>query len=204
MTWGGGNKQAKLVVEKQRANELIPGTVEYQNLEAINEGIQAHNDALKASGSKGMKGRKRLRTVENVYKHVDLTRAGKKGGIDWFLYRKFILLPHLYKFYEEVRVTNAEATVWLIEDNVPSHSKAVEVCRKDKEERGIKEVDWPANSPDLHPIEEVWFYTDEMLESQWRDIKGAGNEAQLRARKAIIDVWESEKVEQDAQTICNH
>lgn len=49
---GGENKQARKVVEKQRANALIPGTVEYQNLEAINESIQAHNNHLKASGCK--------------------------------------------------------------------------------------------------------------------------------------------------------
>ena len=83
MGWGE-NKQAKLVVEKQRAKALIPGTVKYQNLEAINEGIQAHNDALKAAGSQGMKGRKRLRTAENVYKHVDLTRGGKKEALIGF------------------------------------------------------------------------------------------------------------------------
>ncbi len=45
---GGENKQAKNFVEKQRANALIPGTAEYQNLEAINEGIQAYNNQLKA------------------------------------------------------------------------------------------------------------------------------------------------------------
>lgn len=84
--------QAKVVVEKQRQNALIPGTVEFQNMEEINNNIRAHNDYLRAFKSKDMKGRKRIRTVENVYKHIELTRGGEKGGIDWFLYQKYILI----------------------------------------------------------------------------------------------------------------
>ena len=53
----------------------------------------------------------------------------------------------------------------------------------------ITYVDWPASSPDLHPIEEVWFYTSEMLELRWCDMRDAGKEAQLRVRTAITDVW---------------
>ena len=87
--------------------------------------------------------------------------------------------------------------MWLIEENAPLQSKAAEVCKRDREERGIKNVDWPASSPDLHPIEEAWFYTDEMLEPQWCDMRGAGKEAQL------TDVWGSDNIQKDAQGICN-
>ena len=45
-------------------------------------------------------------------------------------------------------------------------SKAAQVCKKDRKEREIRKVDWPANSPDLHPIKEVWFYKDAALEPQ--------------------------------------
>lgn len=133
--------QAKVVVEKQRQNALIPGTVEFQNMEEINNNIRAHNDYLRAFKSKDMKGRKRIRTVENVYKHIELTRGEEKRGIDWFLYQKYILIPHSYRLYEEVQASNPGTNIWLIEDNAPSHSKATQVCKKNREERGIRKVD---------------------------------------------------------------
>lgn len=149
-----------------------------------------------------MKGKKRIRTGECVQTCRAYTRR-EKGGINWFLYRKYILIPHLYRFYEEVQAANPGTNIWLIEDNAPSHLKSAQVCKKDREERRIRKIDWSANFPDLHPIEEVWFYTDAALEPQWCEIRGVGKEAQNQARKAITEVCESENIKQDTEGICN-
>ena len=105
----GENLQAKAVIEKQRQNAWIPGTVEFQKMEKIKNNIWAHNNHWRAFKSKGIKSKKRIKTVENMYKYVKLTQRGKKGGNNWFLYQKYILIPHLYRFYEEVQALNPSA-----------------------------------------------------------------------------------------------
>lgn len=72
---------------------------------------------------------------------------------------------YLYKFYNEIWATNLKLIVRLVENNVSSHSKEVEICKKDREEKEIKKVDWPTKLLNLHFIEEVWFYINEILKS---------------------------------------
>ena len=45
--------------------------------------------------------------------------------------------------------------VWLIEDNASSHIKAAKIYADIIKEKRIKKVEWPANSPDLHLIENI-------------------------------------------------
>lgn len=81
-----------------------------------------------------------------------------------------------------------EPCVWLMEDNTPLHSKAAQVC-KDREERGIRKVDWPVNSPDLRRVEEIWYYTDAALEPQWCEISSARKEAQKSSVQGNHRSW---------------
>lgn len=84
-----------------------------------------------------------------------IVRKGKKGGIDSVAYRDKILLDLLYLFYEKVRDEHLDREVWLIEDNASSHIKAAKICVEFIKEKRIKKVEWPANSPDLHLIENI-------------------------------------------------
>ena len=69
-------------------------------------------------------------------------------------------------------------------------------------EKGIKKVDWPANSPDLHPIEDIWDREKEMLSPKWKELRGAGKGVQEIARREVAKVWRSDEIFAEAQRIC--
>lgn len=121
-------------------------------------------------------------------------RKGKKGGIDGVAYRDKILLPLLYPFYEQIKAANPNKEIWLIEDNAPSHKKATRICEKERNTRGILKVDWPGNSPDLHPVEDVWDYEKDLLAPKRKELRGVGKNVQEGARKEIAKIWKSEEV----------
>lgn len=117
-------------------------------------------------------------------------------------YQDKILIDLLYPFYKEVQKANPTREVWLIEDNASAHQKAAKMCANMIKEKGIKKVDWPANSPDLHPIEDIWDQEKEMLSSKWKGLRGAGKGVQEQARKEVAKVWRSDEIFAEAQRIC--
>jgi len=85
----------------------------------------------------------------------ELKERGKdrKGGIDWFIYREPIQLPLLYPFALAAAAVDRPGIV-IIEDNAPAHIHHYHTIRQQK--IGIRKLVWPANSPDLNPIETIW------------------------------------------------
>lgn len=55
---------------------------------------------------------------------------------------------------------------WLIEDNITVYQKVTKMCANIIKEKDIKNVNWLANSSDLHIIENIWDWKKELLSSK--------------------------------------
>ena len=82
-------------------------------------------------------------------------------------------------------------TLVLMEDGAPVHRSVL--AKEWRQRRGLEKMDWPSNSPDLNPIENVWKWLkdgiqkkfqpnnlDEMkvaVEAQWEEIPSEKLEA---------------------------
>ena len=86
---------------------------------------------------------------------------------------------------------NPGKNVWVIKDNAPAHVKAARLCQEEREQRGIKKVDWTPNSPDLHWIESLWDPMKDDLQPRWRKIKGASKASKDKAREELENEWNS-------------
>jgi len=96
----------------------------------------------------------RLKTPQQLWPWKDETREKK---VDWWYYSQVILIPKLWPYYQAICDANPGREVWLIEDNAPPHTEANRLFADEKQRRGIRSIDWPSNSPDLHPIENTFF-----------------------------------------------
>ena len=160
-------------------------------------------DAQNAKLSKDVRrGRKQHLTPERMFKYDDMEQRGKKGGIDAYLYKNNILLPLLYPFYEETQRKHPDKQIWLIEDNAPAHTKASKQCEEERKKRGIKKVDWPANSPDLNVIEGAWASEKTRLKHEWLKLRGAGKDSQEKAREFLTKEWNSAELKQAVLHLC--
>ena len=183
------NKIIKTKREEQQRRALISHIKEYSELQEINVRIAAHNAAVKARGeNKNGKGLYRIRKPEQVFKYEALER-GQGRGIDWFLYRKYILRPHLYPYYQAVVKVNPHRQVFFVEDNAGPHQKAQRITAEERDELNIKMAPHPFNSPDLHPIETIFNYIKDSLEEYNLGDYEVDQAAQEHAKAIILKEW---------------
>jgi transposase len=71
----------------------------------------------------------------------------------------------------------------LMENGAPVHRSAV--AKKWRQEHGIQRIDdWPANSPDLNPIEHVWFFLGDALNRRRKQPKDIASMV-----VALVEEW---------------
>jgi len=93
---------------------------------------------------------------------LKVRKKDRKGGIDWYIYKERILVPLLYPFTIEAKVQLPGMVI--MEDNAPAHVHHYHNSLR--EQLDLHKLIWPANSPDLNPIETIWCEMKDLLKAE--------------------------------------
>jgi DDE superfamily endonuclease len=98
------------------------------------------------------------------------TEKGKKhsGGLNGQKYADQVISGPLKEFWQAAEEEEGPGML-VMEDGVPSHRSIV--AKKARVEAGISNLTHPPSSPDLNPIEPLWF----LLKKHVADIPGSAN-----------------------------
>ena len=104
----------------------------------------------------------------------------KGESVNSTVYRDQILLGPLQQFWEE---SFGDVTVPIVmEDNAPVHKK---ICIPAWEALGMETLEWPPNSPDLNPIENIWSYMKDIIARDYAQVSSA-----KEMKRIVQDMWE--------------
>jgi len=104
-----------------------------------------------------------------------------RESIDSSIYRDQILLGPLKQFWEEAFKDIREPIV--MEDNAPVHKK---VCIAARADLGMISLEWPPNSTDLNPIENIWSYMKEIIARNYSLVSSA-----KEMKKIVRNIWDN-------------
>ena len=77
----------------------------------------------------------------------------------------------------------------VMQENASFH-KAAHTMRE-FERRGMAPIEWPPYSPDLNPIEYVWSYTKDYMQSRYPGLENGRNRSRTQFRQVVQEAWDN-------------
>jgi hypothetical protein len=115
----------------------------------------------------------------------------------YVLDRDFESKKHGYSANSYIEVLDAQLAPWyeelddegyiFMQDNAPIHT--AHKVRDWFLEKGIRVIDWPPYSPDLNPIEHIWWVLKRMLHDDYPHLDGTGEDDIEEMQEALKDCW---------------
>jgi transposase len=165
--------------EEQRLNAQWKATKEWQELRERDLKMAAEIQA--AAKAKGEKPPKTTQTFRNKKYKIAKVKRGKGKGVDSWRYVQNVCRPVLWP--ECKRLTAENPNVILMEDGAAAHGSGYTTQERVRE--GVRQMDWPPNSPDFNPIERIWTLMKRRIQT-------------LRGSEQITTVNQMKKVLQEA------
>ena len=106
-------------------------------------------------------------------------KKSNKGGIDWYRYQTFILLPRLIPFIHDI--IDKYGHCYLVQDGAPAHNAWQQ--KQLLNIKGLTVLPWPGNSPDLNQIEPCWYHLKQQVSKR---------PFLLTKKSATAEAWDKE------------
>ena len=184
MFWGCYTSEIKgpcYIFEKESADEKKLASQDLDNRNAtylveqqlIGEHFEAEQQKKPLS--------RRLKRIPKPMGRMQERNKGLKGGVDWYRYQVFVLIPRLIPFIHDVIATYGHC--YLVQDGAPGHVAWQQMGLLEIE--GLTILPWPGNSPDLNQIEPCWYHLKQQISKQ--PFLEANKQA---VKQAWLDGWE--------------
>ena len=76
-----------------------------------------------------------------------------------------------------------------MQDNAPCHSARSTI--RELQDRGIQTISWPPFSPDLNPIESVWYKMKKYIKTKYPDSDRGKRISPKKLREVVEEAWQS-------------
>lgn len=210
-----GTRQWQIVQEKKElAREKL------ERAEAGEDEKAKTGEHKKISRLSRLRKQHREITAEAVFGHEDFIRGRTvkegdaqfevdKGGLDFLSYRQDIVEPLLIPAIRTIAAAAGKdpEKILVIENGAPIHKKAHRTLLSDGslfKENSYNRVDqWPPNSPDLQPVENIWDRMKDLVDHDWVPGGNTLLERQ-KARDLLVDLWNREEVVEAGVRLCQN